>query len=87
MDYLIVYDVSDMNDRMKLIYILLKYGYHIGYSTFFLPNMNKKKLETILKEINSQLEFLRSHRIFIYPVKKVLLFKGFPLKPWNMFVL
>lgn len=87
MDYLVVYDMSNMYDRMRLVYILLKYGYHIGYSTFFLPNMNKKKLETMLNEIDSQLEFLGNYRIFIYPVKKVLLFKGFPLQPWDMFVL
>lgn len=85
MDYLVVYDISSSNTRIKVAYILTHYGYHIGYSTFYLEKLNKNKLEKIILEISSIIDE-HYDRVFFYPVEKVEVFHGLPLEPWKIFV-
>lgn len=86
MDYLVVYDISSSVNRAKVAYILTYYGYHIGYSTFYLVGISKNKLEKIIEEIRPFIDD-QVDRIFFYPVERIELLQGFPLEPWKIFVI
>lgn len=86
MDYLVVYDISFSETRNKVMNILIRYGYHIGYSTFYLENIKQKDLQLIVQEIEKVIDQY-TDRVFFYPVEKIEAFYGFPLEPWKLFVL
>lgn len=85
MDYLVVYDISNSLVRLKVSRLLLKYGYRILYSAFYLPDIEEKTLKYLYNEIEKLVD-KNTDRVFFYSVDPPELFKGYPLEPWKVFV-
>lgn len=86
MDYLVVYDISDSKTRLKVSRKLQRYGYRILYSAFYLIDIDKATLERLYEEI-AEIVDLRTDRVFFYPVFPPEVFKGYPIEPWEVFII
>ncbi len=85
MEWLIAYDISNNQIRNKVSNFLLRYGYRIQYSVFYIPKATRKEIETIRNEVSRMIN-RRTDRVFFYPIKKIDIFKGYPLQPWDITV-
>lgn len=86
MQWLIAYDISNDQTRFKVSNFLLNYGYRLQYSVFYIPNATKREIEEIRSKIREMVN-PRTDRVFFYPIKKIDVFKGYPLQPWDITVI
>ncbi len=85
MKYLVAYDIGDDRVRAKVSRLLMKYGYRIQLSVFYLPKVSISEVESLVKAIREMVD-PRKDRVFFYPVESVEEFLGYPLEPWEVLV-
>jgi len=86
MQWIVAYDISSTKIRNKVSNILTKYGYRIQYSVFYIPEASRDEIED-LKEIIKPLINPKTDRIFFYPIEEIVVFKGYPIQPWDIQIL
>ncbi len=86
MKWIVAYDISSNKIRNKVSNILTHYGYRIQYSVFYIPEASRKEIEN-LKETLKEIIDLRTDRVFFYPIEDITVFKGYPLQPWDIYIL
>ena len=86
MKYLVAYDISDDQVRAKVSRLLLKYGYRIQYSVFYLPKVTEGDIRFLERKIRSLVN-PRSDIVCFYPVEKIDAFEGYPIEPWEVIVI
>ncbi|HIP42349.1 MAG TPA: CRISPR-associated endonuclease Cas2 [Aquifex aeolicus] len=86
MQWIVAYDISSNKIRNRVSNILIKYGYRIQYSVFYIPEASRKEIED-LKEIIKPLINPKTDRIFFYPIEEITVFKGYPIQPWDIQIL
>ncbi len=86
MKYVVAYDISDNKIRAKVSRLLLKYGYRIQYSVFYLPKISEAELKFLERKIRKMIN-PRSDIVCFYPVEKIEVFEGYPIEPWEVVIL
>jgi len=82
----VAYDVSREEVRNKVARLLSNYGYRVQLSVFFVRGLSQREAERLLNELK-KLVNPKTDRVFMYPVKGIDFFKGYPVEPTAFVVL
>ncbi len=85
-NWVIVYDISDNKNRLKVARILKTAGFHIQRSTFYITDMGKNQVEKLVDRLRPYLNE-KTDRFFVYPVEDMEVAEGYFIKPWDIFVI
>jgi len=85
MKYIVAYDIGDDRIRAKVSRLLMKYGFRIQLSVFYLPNVSLSEVESLVAALRDMVDPKRD-RVFFYPVESIEEFMGYPIEPWEVLV-
>ncbi len=84
--WVVVYDISEQTNRLKVARILRTVGFHIQRSTFYITDMDKAEVEKLIERLKPYIN-PKTDRLFVYPVEELELAEGYLIKPWETFIL
>jgi len=84
MKVVVVYDISDNDNRNGLSRLLSSYGYRYQRSVFYIPDIRKGELEKLIQRMKRFIN-PKTDRVRVYEVSGIEHHEGFIWEPWESF--
>ncbi len=83
--WLVVYDISNHRNRLKVARLLKTRAFHIQKSTFYIEKACEEEIQRLLQSLAKYLQ--EGDRLFAYPVEEPEVMEGYAYIPWEIYLL